>query len=373
MTGEAHDRLGEVDVRRLDRNLVVDEHVARDHVLELCHGAEVADAERLDVLGILALHEEHLAHPLLRMRARVDERRVARDRAGEDAEAADAAGEWVGDRLEDEHGLLRVAELDRRALLRRGRDTLDEQVEERGRAEVLRRDAAGDRVELVARHRRLERVGNRLRVELLALEVAAHELLVGLDHRVEELLPMLLHEVGHRVGDRLRPALTAAGGIHVRAHVEKVDDPGQLVLAADRKLDRDATVGELRPNRLEHAEEVGALAVEHVDEEDARKLLLLGALPDSRGVDLDPHHAAEHDDDSLDDTQRRECVGLEAGVAGRVDEVDLAVLPLEVAQRPRQRHAAPLLVLVPVRDRRPLLDAAEPVRLPRLEQEGLDE
>ena len=117
--GKAHDRLGEVDVGRLDGNLMVDEHVASDDVLELRHGAEVADTECLDGLGVLALHEEHLAHPFLRVRARVDERRVARDRPGEHAEAADAARERVGDRLEDEHGLLRVAELDRRALLRR--------------------------------------------------------------------------------------------------------------------------------------------------------------------------------------------------------------------------------------------------------------
>ena len=160
---EAHHRLGEVDVRRLDRNLVVDEHVARDDVLELRDGAEIADAERVDRLGVLAVQEQHLAEPLLRVRARVDERRVARDRAGEDAEAADAAGERVGDRLEDEHGLLRVAELDRRPLLRRRRHALDEQVEERRRAEVLRRDAARDRIELVARHGVLERVRRRPR------------------------------------------------------------------------------------------------------------------------------------------------------------------------------------------------------------------
>ena len=95
--------------------------------------------------------------------------------------------------------------------------------------------------------------------------------------------------------------------------------PGQLVLGADRQLDRDAAVGELRPRGLEHAEEVGALAVEHVDEDDARELVLLGALPDAARVDLDAHHAAQHDDDALDDAQRRERVGLEAGVARRVD------------------------------------------------------
>ena len=155
--------------------------------------------------------------------------------------------------------------------------------------------------------------------------------------------------------------------------MQQVDDAGQLVLAADRQLDRDAAVGELRRARLEHAEEVGALAVEHVDEDDARELVLLGALPDARGVDLDAHHAAEDDDDALDDPQRRERVGLEAGVARRVDEVDLAVLPLEVAERAGERHRALVLVVVPVGDRRPLLDRAEPVRLPRLEEQRLDE
>ncbi len=102
-------------------------------------------AERVDRLGVLPLQQEHLAEPLLRVRARVDERRVARDGPGEDAEEADAAGERVGDRLEDEDALLRVAELDRRALARRRRDALDEQVEERGRAEILRGDAAARR------------------------------------------------------------------------------------------------------------------------------------------------------------------------------------------------------------------------------------
>ena len=143
--------------------------------------------------------------------------------------------------------------------------------------------------------------------------------------------------------------------------------------AADRKLDRDAAVGQLLPRRPEHAEKVGALAVEHVDEENARELLLLGALPHARGVDLDSHHAAEHDDDALDDAQRRERVGLEARVARRVDQVDLPVFPLEVAERAREGHRALLLVLVPVRDRRPLLDATEPVDLLGLVEQRLDE
>src|SRR5205823_6719646 len=98
----------------------------------------------------------------------------------EDTEEADATRERVGDRLEDEDRLLRVAELDRRPLPGRRGDTLDEQVEQRARAEVLRRDAARDRIQLVARDRPLQRGGDVLGRELLAFEVPGHQLLVRL-------------------------------------------------------------------------------------------------------------------------------------------------------------------------------------------------
>ena len=58
--------------------------------------------------------------------------------------------------------------VDRRALLRRRRHALDDEVEQRVRAEVLRRDAARDREHLAARDRRLQRGRDLVRVELLA-------------------------------------------------------------------------------------------------------------------------------------------------------------------------------------------------------------
>ena len=94
---------------------------------------------------LLALLEEERAHPLLGVRARVDERLVGADRALEDAEEVDPAGERVGDRLEDEGGGLGALDVGDRAHLRRRGDALDDQVEQGVRAEVLRRDAARDR------------------------------------------------------------------------------------------------------------------------------------------------------------------------------------------------------------------------------------
>ena len=143
---------------------------------------------------LLALLEEERAHPLLRVRARVDERLVGADRALEDAEEVDPAGERIGDRLEDEGGRLGALDVRDRARLRRRGHSLDDQVEQRVRAEVLGRDAARDREDLAARDRVLERVRDLLDAELLALEVLLHQRLVGLDDLVEQLLAVLLDE-----------------------------------------------------------------------------------------------------------------------------------------------------------------------------------
>ena len=155
--------------------------------------------------------------------------------------------------------------------------------------------------------------------------------------------------------------------------MQKVDDSLELVLGADRNVHGDALVGELGTKRLEHAVEVGALAVEHVHEDDPREPALLGALPVPRGLDLDAHHGAHGEERTLDDAQRRDGVALKAGVARRVDQVDLAALPLHVADRRGERHLAPLLVVVPVADGRAGLDGAEPIRGAGLEEQRLDE
>src|SRR3972149_6797880 len=74
-----------------------------------------------------------------------------------------------------------------------------------------------------------------------------------------------------------------------------------------------------------------------------------------------------------DDAQRRDGVGLEAGVARRVDQVHLAPLPLDVADGRRQGHLALVLLLLPVGDGRVVLDRAQPVRRAALEEKRFRE
>src|SRR5437763_1759338 len=103
------------------------------------------------------------------------------------------------------------------------------------------------------------------------------------------------------------------------------------------------------------------LAVEHVHEGQPRQPELLSARPDPARLHLDAHHRACEHKCAFDHPQRRHRVAAEPGIAGGVDQVDLAFLPVEVADRRRERHLAPLLVLVPVGGGRALLDAAQPV------------
>src|SRR4029079_10623990 len=66
-------------------------------------------------------------------------------------------------------------------------------------------------------------------------------------------------------------------------------------------------------------------------------------------------------------------VALEAGVARGVDQVDLAALPLNVAEGRGERHLAVVLVVVPLAGCAAGLDRAEPVDRTGLEEHRLDQ
>jgi hypothetical protein len=122
----------------------------------------------------------------------------------------------------------------------------------------------------------------------------------------------------------------------------------------------------------EDAGEVRPLAVEHVDDQAAGDAELFRAFPDPAGLHLDSHHAANDQHNALDNSQCRQQITLEAGVAGRVDQVQLVTPPEHVADSGLQRELVFALLVVPVRDGRARLHRSESSRGARLEEERLD-
>ena len=202
----------------------------------------------------------------------------------------------------------------------------------------------------------------------------------------QELLGELVAGFGDDLGERVAQLLRAPGelGRHiglddllaverVGLHLEHVDDTRELVLAADRQLHGDDLVAEGLAQAGQAAVEVGALAVEHVAEQDAGAAGVGGARPEPFGLDLDAHHRVDHDERGLDDAQGADGVGLKAGVAGRVDEVEGEAVALHVGERRRQAELTALFVVVPVADRAAVFDLAQAIDHSGAKQERLEE
>jgi hypothetical protein len=161
-----------------------------------------------------------------------------------------------------------------------------------------------------------------------ALQVVLHQLVGVLGDLVHELVAVLLGLLAQVVGDLdLLGVVLGVALVFVRLHVDEVDDATDLVLRADRDLGGHGVRAEGLLELVEAAEEVGSLAVEHVHEDEAGQPELRGALPEALGADLDAHHAVDDENRALAYPQGGHGVGQEAGLAGRVDQVDLAVLP----------------------------------------------
>ena len=83
-------------------------------------------------------------------------------------------------------------------------------------------------------------------------------------------------------------------------------------------------------DHVDAAVEVGADAVHLVDEAQPRHVVLVGLAPHRLGLRLHAGDRVEHRDRAVEDAQRALDLDREVDVAGRVDDVDPAVAPLQV-------------------------------------------
>ena len=119
--------------------------------------------------------------------------------------------------------------------------------------------------------------------------------------------------------------------------------------------------------------EVGPFAIEHVAEHDARQASFFGAGPQALGLHLDADHGIDGHEGRLDHRQGGDGVGQEARVSGSVDQVERDAAALDMGQRGRKAQLALLLLVVPVRHGRSVLDFAEAVHGAATEEQRLKE
>ena len=272
--------------------------------------------------------------------------------SGEDADQAQPADVRVAGRLHDlgDERSLGVA-LDRVALGSRGREDLGRgmflrrreaghrEVEQLGAADTGLRADRHDREERRPGHGRLEVVGEHLRRDLLAAEIAVHQgLVLGLlDDALDE-----------------GPAQVLVAAV---AGLEQPRQRGDLTrIVALRHVERHHLVAERRLGLGEHAVVVGSGLVELGDHHRPWHADVGALAPQGLGAVVDPVVGGDHEQRAVGGPQPGAYVAHEVGVPGGVDEVDLGLAMDHRRDGQGDGAAVLLLGLVEVADGGAVLD-----------------
>ncbi len=212
----------------------------------------------------------------------------------------------------------------------RARQVVDHRVEQRLHALVLEGGAAQHRAEGAGDGAGLDAALQRGYRDVALVEIFLHRRVIDRQRGVQQGLAVflgLLEQVG---GDRLVVELRAqlAAFPDDRLHLDQIDHAEELVLDADRQLQRQRDDVELLLQRLVGAVEIGAGAVQLVDEDDARHVVAVGQAPVGLRLRLHAGHALDDEDRAVQHAQAAVDLDVEVDMAGRVDDVDAVVLPL---------------------------------------------
>jgi hypothetical protein len=202
----------------------------------------------------------------------------------------------------------------------------------------------------------------------------------GVGHRLDHVVVPL---VGHRlqVGrDVLVAEVHALAGVvpFDGAHLDQVDHALELVLGADRHLDRHGIALQPVLDLLLDAEEIGADAVHLVDEGDARHLVLVRLAPHGFRLRLHAADRVVHHHGAVQHAHRALDLDGEVDVARGVDDVDAVLRQIAAHAFPEGRgggrgdgDAAFLFLLHPVHRRRAIVHLADLVIHAGVEQDAL--
>ena len=161
------------------------------------------------------------------------------------------------------------------------------------------------------------------------LEIFVQQIVVALGDRLDQRFPGGFH-IGCHIGGHLDlRALAVAAGIEaVRFHFHQVDDAPEVLFRADGQLHRHRLAVEHFPDAGQGSREVGPLAVHLIDQQDAGIAEFLGEVPAFFRLHFDARDGVDDDQGRVGDAHRSLGVVDEDVVTGRVDEVQLRLVPL---------------------------------------------
>ena len=237
-------------------------------------------------------------------------------------------------------------------------------------ADVVGGGVDEDRVDLMMRDLPLQAIDQLLLRQPALIEESLHERVVAFSHLFDELLPPIVRVALQRGGDVDRVELPRTiRGVLVGLHAHQVDDSFEIFLFADGKLDGHHILAKLFLQGLQGAGERGPFAVHLVDDDHPRQREFIGELPDLLRRHFHAGDAAHHHGCRIGDAHGASRLHQEDAEAGRVQQIDLGVVPLDEGGRRGDRMLPFDLVLIEIRRGGAVVDAAQPGGGAGVEQE----
>jgi hypothetical protein len=207
----------------------------------------------------------------------------------------------------------------------------------------------------------------------LALDELREQMIVelgdSLDHFLAVFLGLLDQVRGnlHDVELRAQRFVMPQDGVHLH----QVDNALELVFGAHGDLNGNRLALQTLDDGLHRMEEIRADAVHLVNETDARDVVFIGLPPHRLRLRLHSGDGVEHRHRAIQHAQAALHLGGKIHVAGRIDDVDLDVLPLASGGGRGNGDAPLLLLLHPIHDGGALMDLAQLVRAPGVIKDSL--
>src|SRR5258708_3552371 len=323
------------------------------------------------------MHQQHAGDTLLAVARRIDDAGARHEHAGIDAAEGDGADERVVHDLERQQSqrlavvrktndfvAVFIEALDGGHVDRR-RQIIHDRVEQRLNALVPERRAAQHREERAGQHGLADHALQRRLIGLVAVEVSGKNLVVEFDGGFQQLLAIFLGLLDHVSGniDVYEFGVELLFFPDHALHADEIDQALEVVLGADRKLDRNRLGAEAINDILHAFVEVGAGLIHLVGEDDARNAVLVALTPDGLGLRLNALIGIEHAYRAIEHAQRTLDFDGEVDVAGGVDDVQTLAVPERGGSGRCDGDATLLLLLHPVHRRGTFVHFADLVAL----------
>ncbi|MND59654.1 hypothetical protein D3C80_508560 [compost metagenome] len=331
-------RVREVHAFEDDWFVDIAQGVASGDVFHADQRGDITGAHGLDLGALVGMHLHHTPDPFLFAFDRVEHRVAGTEYAGIDAGEGQGADEGVGGNLERQGRkrlavvsvalqvlvfVIRIGAIDGGDF--RGRwQVVDDRIEHQRHAFVLERGAADRRDNFIGQGALAQAGLDLLIAQLFTVEVKLHELVIGLGGRFDHVCAPLVGQRQH-VFRNVFFAIAGAVVIFIPIdglHLHQVDLADEVLLGANRQLDRYRMVAQALVDLFDHLEEVSALAVHFVDIGHARHMVFVGLAPDRLRLRFHAIGAAEHHHGTVEYTQRALHLNGEVNVTGGVDDVE---------------------------------------------------